>query len=111
VIGTIALVVGVGVVSRFAQMKLSVTRTSVVVVNYTSRHEFALDSVRVVDERETPTWLSDMGGKRNRTSRTMYLMDDSGQRVHVALAPMYGTRMDTIAEDLYRAIDRMRTDD
>jgi hypothetical protein len=37
-------------------------------------------------------------------------VDDSGQKVRFGLAPVYGSRLDAIAEDLYRAIDTMKAD-
>ena len=58
-----------------------------------------------------PVLLSDSGGKYDKTGRMLYLTDGSGRKVHVGLAPVYGSRLDTIAEDLYRAIDMMKPSD
>lgn len=103
----LAVAIGVAAVRRFAQMRLSVTRSSVVVVNYTTRHEFPIDEVQIVDERDTSILLPDASGTP-ASGRTLYVMDRSGRKAHVALAPIYGSRLDTIAEDLYRAISTMK---
>lgn len=101
-------------VLRLRQMKLSVTRASVVVVNYLARHEVPLNTVRIIDEKDqlVGPMRASAGfedGKLYSSGRALYVTDDSGRKVRVGLAPMHGSRLDTIAEDLYRAIARMRT--
>ena len=112
------IAMGIAVVYRMRQMKLSVNRMSVVVVNLW-RHELELDSVRIVDEKDQMAWPKNDVGEPNTTSvgfptgasaggRALYLLDDSGQKVRVRLAPVYGNRLDTITEDLYRAVAAMK---
>ncbi len=115
----VLIAMGIAVVYRMRQMKLSVTRSSVVVVNFW-RYELDLGSVRIVDEKDL-AWPKNDVGDPNTTSvgmptgasaggRALYLMDDSGQKVRVRLAPVYGNRLDTISEDLYRAVAIMKED-
>ena len=104
-----AVLLGWAAVRRFAQMRLAVTRSAVVVQNYTARHELPLDEVKIIDEREDASWVSEMGGKGDEAGRSLYVMDDSGRKVHVGVAPAYGSRLDRIAEDLIRAIERMKS--
>lgn len=102
------LAVAVILVVRVARMGVVVTPSAVVVTNYIGKHRFPLDEVKIIDERDQSPLLSDAGGKIDRTTRVLYLEDSEGNRVHVGMAPLVGSRLDQIAEDLYRAIDTMR---
>ena len=64
--------------------------------------------MKIIDERDQSPLLGDAGGKIDRTSRVLYLEDGAGNRAHVGMAPLVGSRLDRIAEDLYKAIDIMR---
>lgn len=103
--------------NRLERMKLSVTPEVVHVVNFNSKYELDLRSVRIDDESNPDAWPQDdiidtaslasnvAGSKR---ARMLCLTDDSGVKAQVGVAPSYGTRLDEIAEELYIAVDRMR---
>ena len=73
-------------------MKLSVTQDSVIVVNFLKQYEIPLNEVEIHDNRD----------------RSPLLSNGSSPRVPISIAPAFGSRLDTIAEDLYRAIDKMK---
>ncbi len=100
---------GVATLYWFAEMKLSVTSESVVVVNFASRKYLDLTTVQIVDQAHPLTWPVD-DTERERAARALYLTDESGQRVRVAVAPSRGHQLDTIAEALYRAIATMQAE-
>ena len=103
------LAVAVVLVVRVARLGVVVTPAGVVVTNYIGKHSFPLDEVKIIDERDQSPLLGDSGGKIDRTSRVLYLEDGAGHRAHVGMAPLVGSRLDRIAEDLYKAIDVMRS--
>lgn len=104
VLGPLAIIVGYLV----WRMKLVVTPTSVVVVNLISRAEFPLGEARIVGEHDRSPYVSDAGGKLDTAGRVLYLVDDGGKTARIGLAPVYGSRRDTMAEDLKRAIAGMQ---
>lgn len=105
----------VAAVRRLAAMAVIVTPEAVVVQNFWSHHEIPLTEVRITDvveprprfghEDEAP------GDDRVDGARSLYLEDGTGRRVRVGLAPLYGSGLDDLAEDLYRAIAVMRDQD
>ena len=105
------LALGIGFVYRLTQMKVSVTSSSVVVVNLFVRYELPLAGTRIVTEKDRSPYLSDGGGKMDNTGRVLYLVSDTGEKVRVGVAPMFGNRLDVIAEDLDRAIATMQASD
>ena len=114
----VAVVLAVLFVSRFAAMKLSVSRSAVHVVNFSSSYELDLATVRIADEVDSRRWPEDNVGQaladdlaepETQPARVLYLTDGSGAHVRVGVAPSYGSRLDAIAEDLYVAIDTMRS--
>ena len=105
------LALGIGFVYRLTQMKVSVTSSSVVVVNLFVRYELPLAGTRIVTEKDRSPYLSDSGGKMDRTGRVLYLVSETGEKVRVGVAPMFGGRLDVIAEDLNRTIATMQASD
>lgn len=93
---------------RITRMKVSVLPAAVEVVNFFSTHRLDLDSVRIIDEKGLPVLMSDAGGPMDLDGRTLYLSDKLETKVVVGVAPRHGNRLDTIAEDLYRAIAKMQ---
>lgn len=108
---------------RLTGMKLSVSHESVHVVNFNSKFELDINSVRIDDEKNPHAWPKDdfikvkpdppkdpeeAAEENAKKARTLVLTDDTGIKAPVGVAPSYGTRLDEIAEGLYIAIDRMR---
>lgn len=121
-VGVVAFTVWLAylLVTKFSSMKLSVSRSAVHVVNFNSRFELDIDTVKIEDEKNPEAWPHDDNfvarpapkdeAQRlaEKKARLLILTDASGVKANVGVAPSYGTRLDEIAEDLYIAIDRMR---
>lgn len=119
VLYAVTLLVAYEAQSRMRGMKLSVTPKSVHVVNFNSKYELDLETVRIDDEKNPETWPQNdvvaaedlaVGSAGSKQARILCLTDDSGIKAKVGVAPSYGSRLDQIAEDLNAAIVRMRTD-
>ena len=93
---------------RVSRMKLSVTQDSVIVVNFLKQYEIPLNEVEIHDNRDRSPLLSDAGGRLDTDGRVLSVSNGSSPRVPISIAPAFGSRLDTIAEDLYRAIDKMK---
>lgn len=106
--------------SKLAGMKLSVSQKAVHVVNFNSRFELDINTVRIEDQKNPEAWPHDdiievnpepkdeLQQLEEKKARALILTDASGVKAPVGVAPSYGSRLDEIAEDLYIAIDRMR---
>ena len=104
--------------ARVARMRVAVTDDKVIVVNLDQRVEFDLHSVSIDAQRTRGRWwfnryivhglLSKLDRNHQPPARILVLTDASGKKTHVGVAPPFGSRLDTVAEDLISAIEERR---
>jgi len=106
-------------IRRVASMRLAVNNESVIVVNFTTQHRLDLNTVQVDSRLDHLAWPQDdllpdvrdaLGdGEQKPAARALWLTDASGEEVRVGVAPVYGSRLDDLAEDLIDAIEVHRS--
>ncbi len=108
-------------VRRIMAMRLAVNDDSVIVVNFNSKHALDLDTVTVDSRVDREAWPQDdlipefrqaLGsGEHGKpdVARGLWLCDSNGEEVRVGVAPAYGSRLDSLAEQLIFAIEERRS--
>jgi len=105
-------------VRQVSTMRLAVNNESVIVVNFNSEHTLDLDTVEVDSRHDYEAWPQDdllpdvrdaLGDGEKAAARALWLKDASGEEVRVGVAPVYGSKLDQLAEDLIFAIEEHRS--
>ena len=108
-IGTVVL--GAMVVIRVAQISVGVSPDWVIVRNFFRTTHVPIWEAEVeLGEPEAETGLmSDAGGRLDEGGRTLYLNRPwNGERLHIGVAPRYGTEPQRIQRELVAAIRTAR---
>ncbi len=99
--------------ARIRAMGLTVKSSGVHVVNFASSHVFDLDTVQIETEHVATGWPADdipaaMKSGEAPKLGSLYLSNGADTRMKVGVAPSYGTRLESIVDDLKIAIARHR---
>ncbi|MGI9605819.1 MAG: hypothetical protein ACR2P0_06735 [Acidimicrobiales bacterium] len=102
--------IGVAIVWRVSRLKVGVDHDGVTVLNFFRTTKIPIwEAEPEIDDPEAGVLLSDAGGKYDQGGRTIYIRRPwHNDRIHVGVAPRYGTEVERIHHDLLFEIKRQR---
>lgn len=105
------VVIGLVILRRIAHIKVAVSSQYITVLNFFRTTHIPIWEAEIeVGDPEGGLLLSDSGGKYDKGGRSLYIMRrcHDAERVHIGVAPRYGSEVDRIHDELISEIKKKR---